>query len=62
MTRGERAAIKQYVSDMTEEEVKLEVRNNRVFRVMREDLGDVETLAGEAWEWRAGVERGQQLL
>lgn len=52
MTRGDRATIKLYVMDMTEEAAQLEIRKGRVYRL--QDLGDAETIREEAWEWKAG--------
>lgn len=62
MTRGERAVVRQYVSDMLEQtDIQVEIRSGRVNLITRQDLGDAETLIEEAWEWKAGRERGQQL-
>ena len=62
MTRGERETMRQYVMDVLDlDDVQLEVRNGRVFQVLRQDLGDLETILAEAWEWREAVGKGQLL-
>lgn len=61
MTRGEREIVKQYVTDMMDlDNVQLEIKNGRVSRIVREDLGDTETILAEAWEWREAVGKGSQ--